>query len=199
VLVLALVSFLNDAASDMIAPLLPLFLTATLGAGPAVVGLVEGIAEATASLLKLASGRLADRGWNHKRLVVGGYGVSNLARPLIGLALGWGWVLLLRFLDRVGKGIRTSPRDALIAASTTEQQRGMAFGFHRALDNAGAMVGPLIAFALLSSGLDLGRVFLWSLGPGVLVLVIPDDRGRTRSPRARPAGDSRPGCRRCAR
>jgi MFS family permease len=172
VLILALVSFLNDAASDMIAPLLPLFLTATLGAGPAVVGLVEGVAEATASLLKLASGRLADRGWNHKRLVVGGYGVSNLARPLIGLALGWGWVLLLRFLDRVGKGIRTSPRDALIAASTTERQRGMAFGFHRALDNAGAMVGPLIAFALLSSGLDLGKVFLWSLVPGLLVLVI---------------------------
>jgi MFS family permease len=172
VLILALVSFLNDAASDMIAPLLPLFLTATLGAGPAVVGLVEGVAEATASLLKLISGRLADRGWNHKRLVVGGYGVSNLARPLIGLALGWGWVLLLRFLDRVGKGIRTSPRDALIAASTTERQRGMAFGFHRALDNAGAMVGPLIAFALLSLGLDLGKVFLWSLVPGALVLVI---------------------------
>jgi len=172
VLILALVSFLNDAASDMIAPLLPLFLTATLGAGPAVVGLVEGVAEATASLLKLASGRLADRGWNHKRLVVGGYGVSNLARPLIGLALGWGWVLLLRFLDRVGKGIRTSPRDALIAASTPERQRGIAFGFHRALDNAGAMVGPLIAFALLSLGLDLGKVFLWSLVPGLLVLVI---------------------------
>jgi MFS family permease len=156
----------------MIAPLLPLFLTATLGASPAVVGLVEGVAEATASLLKLASGRLADRGWNHKRLVVGGYGISNLARPLIGLALGWSWVLLLRFLDRVGKGIRTSPRDALIAASTTERQRGMAFGFHRTLDNAGAMVGPLLAFALLSSGLDLGRVFLWSLVPGALVLVI---------------------------
>jgi MFS family permease len=172
VLILALVSFLNDAASDMIAPLLPLFLTATLGAGPAVVGLVEGVAEATASLLKLASGRLVDRGWHHKGLVVGGYGASNLARPLIGLAFGWGWVLLLRFLDRVGKGIRTSPRDALIAASTTERQRGMAFGFHRALDNAGAMVGPLLAFALLSSGLDLGTVFLWSLVPGVLVLII---------------------------
>jgi MFS family permease len=185
VLILALVSFLNDSASDMIAPLLPLFLTATLGAGPAVVGLVEGVAEATASLLKLLSGRLVDRGWSHKGLVVGGYGASNLARPLIGLALGWGWVLLLRFLDRVGKGIRTSPRDALIAASTSERQRGTAFGFHRALDNAGAMVGPLVAFALLSRGFDMGHVFLWSIVPGALVLLLltqglDDESGRPR-------------------
>ena len=171
VLILGMVSFLNDAASEMITPLLPLFLTATLGAGPAVVGLVEGVAEATASLLKLVSGRLADRGWNHKRLVLGGYGLSNLARPLIGIALGWGWVLVLRFLDRVGKGIRTSPRDALIAASTPDERRGKAFGFHRALDNAGAMVGPLAAFALLSHGVGMGQVFLWSLLPGVLVLI----------------------------
>ena len=172
VVVLGLVSFLNDTASDMIAPLLPLFLTATLGAGPAVVGLIEGVAEATASLLKLASGRLADRGWNHKGLVLGGYSVSNLARPLIGIALGWTWVLILRFLDRVGKGIRTSPRDALIAASTSEARRGRSFGFHRALDNAGAMVGPLLAFALLSAGLPLQHVFLWSLLPGLLVLAL---------------------------
>ena len=167
-----MVSFLNDAASEMITPLLPLFLTATLGAGPAVVGLVEGVAEATASLLKLVSGRLADRGWNHKRLVLGGYGVSNLARPLIGIALGWGWVLVLRFLDRVGKGIRTSPRDALIAASTNKGRRGRSFGFHRAMDNAGAMVGPLLAFGLLSAGLTMQKVFLWSLVPGLLVLAL---------------------------
>ena len=172
VVVLGLVSFLNDAASEMITPLLPLFLTATLGAGPAIVGLVEGVAEATASLLKLISGRLADRGWNHKGLVLGGYGVSNLARPLIGLALGWTWVLVLRFLDRVGKGIRTSPRDALIAASTDKERRGRSFGFHRALDNAGAMVGPLLAFTLLSADLPLQHVFLWSLVPGVMVLAL---------------------------
>lgn len=172
VVILGLVSFLNDTASEMITPLLPLFLTATLGAGPAVVGLVEGLAEATASLLKLVSGRLADKGWNHKRMLLSGYGVSNTARPLIGLALGWGWVLVLRFLDRVGKGIRTSPRDALIAASTAAGMRGRAFGFHRALDNAGAMLGPLAAFALLSAGLLMGQVFLWSLVPGVLVLVL---------------------------
>ena len=128
VVILGLVSFLNDTASEMITPLLPLFLTAILGAGPVVVGLVEGLAEATASLLKLVSGRLADKGWNHKRMLLSGYGVSNTARPLIGLALGWGWVLVLRFLDRVGKGIRTSPRDALIAASTAAGMRGRAFG-----------------------------------------------------------------------
>jgi MFS family permease len=172
VVVLGFVSFLNDAASEMITPLLPLFLTATLGSGPAVVGLVEGVAEATASLLKLISGRLTDRGWNHKGLVLGGYSVSNLARPLIGVALGWSWVLVLRFLDRVGKGIRTSPRDALIAASTGAATRGRSFGFHRALDNGGAMVGPLIAFGLLSTNLPLQHIFLWSLVPGLLVLIL---------------------------
>lgn len=172
VIVLGLVSFLNDAASDMIAPLLPLFLTATLGAGPAIVGLVEGVAEATASLLKLVSGRLADRGWPPKGLVLGGYGLSNAARPLIGLALGWGWVLLLRFLDRVGKGLRTAPRDALIAAATDPRSRGRAFGWHRALDNAGAMVGPLAAFALLSWNVPLEQVFLWSVVPGILVILL---------------------------
>jgi len=125
VIILGLVSFLNDTASEMITPLLPLFLTATLGAGPAIVGLVEGVAEATASILKLVSGWLADRGWNAKKLIVGGYTVSNTARPLIGLAMGWDWVLVLRFLDRVGKGIRTAPRDALIASSTDEHMRGL--------------------------------------------------------------------------
>ncbi|OBS08578.1 hypothetical protein Thpro_022828 [Acidihalobacter prosperus] len=172
VVVLGFVSFLNDAASEMITPLLPLFLTMTLGAGPAVVGLIEGVAEATASLLKLVSGRLADRGVSPKLLLLGGYGVSNVARPLIGIALGWSWVLGLRFLDRLGKGVRTSPRDALIAAASGERRRGHAFGYHRAMDNAGAMVGPLIAFALLSLSVPLGHVFLLSVVPGVLVLAL---------------------------
>jgi len=170
VVVLGLVSFLNDTASEMIAPLLPVFLTATLGAGPAVVGLVEGVAEATASLLKLVSGRLADKGWNQKGLVLGGYSVSNLARPLIGLAFSWNLVLLFRFLDRVGKGLRTSPRDALIVGSTDPSRLGRAFGFHRALDNAGAMLGPLCAWFLLSKNMSMGHVFLWSLVPGILVV-----------------------------
>jgi len=138
VLVLGGVSLLNDAASDMLAPLLPLFLTATLGAGPVVVGLIEGVAEATASILKLVAGWLADRGWNQKGLMLGGYGLSNAARPLIGFALGWVLVLSLRFLDRVGKGLRTAPRDAMIATSVSPAIRGRAFGFHRAqLDQQG--------------------------------------------------------------
>lgn len=172
VIILGLVSFLNDAASEMITPLLPLFLTASLGAGPAVVGLVEGVAEAAASLLKYISGHLADRGWNSKGLVISGYGLSNTMRPLIGLAFGWAWVLVLRFLDRVGKGLRTSPRDALIAASTDSHLRGRAFGFHRALDHAGAVVGPLLAFGLLGWGVELQHVFLLSVVPGIMVMML---------------------------
>lgn len=166
------VSFANDAASEMLTPLLPVFLTATLGAGPAIVGLVEGVAEATASLLKLASGRLADRGWNAKGLVVGGYGLSNAARPLIALAPGWGAVLALRFADRVGKGVRTAPRDAWIARASGGGRQGLAFGFQRAMDHAGAMLGPLAAFALLAAGVPLREVFLWSVVPGALVIAL---------------------------
>ena len=156
----------------MITPLLPIFLTATLGAGPAIVGLVEGVAEATASILKLVSGRLADRGVPAKSLVLGGYTLSNIMRPLIGIAAGWSTVLLLRFLDRVGKGIRTAPRDALIAGAAAAEQRGRAFGFHRSMDHAGAVIGPLLAFALLSANADLKHVFLASAVPGVLVLLL---------------------------
>ena len=170
VLVLGAVSFFNDIASEMITPVLPLFLTATLGAGPAVVGLIEGVAEATASFLKLYAGRVADRRRNHKALVLSGYGLSNAARPLIGLATGWTAVLGLRFLDRVGKGVRTSPRDALIAGAVGPGVRGRAFGFHRAMDHAGATLGPLAAFVLLQYGTDLRHVFLLSVIPGLVLL-----------------------------
>jgi MFS family permease len=172
VIILGIVSLLNDAASEMIAPLLPIFLTATLGAGPIIVGLIEGIAEATSSLLKLVSGWLADRGWSSKRLVVSGYTVSNLTRPLIGLAFTWSWVLILRFSDRIGKGLRTAPRDAMIASAVDENVRGRAFGFHRAMDHAGAMIGPLLAFALLQSEVELRNVFLISIVPGALVILL---------------------------
>jgi MFS family permease len=172
VVILGLVSLLNDAASEMITPLLPIFLTATLGAGPAIVGLVEGLAEATASVLKLVSGRLADRGVPSKSLVVAGYGLSNTVRPLLGLAGAWLAVVVLRFLDRVGKGIRTAPRDALIAGAVPADQRGRAFGFHRSMDHAGAVIGPLLAFALLSVQVELKYVFLASVVPGVLVLAL---------------------------
>jgi MFS family permease len=172
VVILGLVSLLNDAASEMITPLLPIFLTAALGAGPAIVGLIEGLAEATASVLKLVSGRLADRGVSAKGLVIGGYSLSNLGRPLIGLATGWAAVLLLRFLDRVGKGLRTAPRDALIAGAVGPGQRGRAFGFHRAMDHAGAVIGPLLAFGLLAAQADRQQVFLASAVPGALVIVL---------------------------
>ncbi len=170
VVILGLVSLFNDMASEMITPLLPLFLVVTLGSGPAIVGLVEGIAEATASLLKLVSGWLADRGWDAKGLVLGGYGVSNIARPLIALALGWTLVVVLRFLDRVGKGLRTSPRDALIAHAAPANRLGQAFGFHRAMDHAGAVAGPVLAFALLAGGYSLREVFWFSAVPGAVVL-----------------------------
>ncbi|MCM2312742.1 MAG: MFS transporter [Steroidobacteraceae bacterium] len=172
VVVLGLASLLNDAASEMITPLLPIFLTAALGAGPAIVGFIEGLAEATASVLKLISGRLADRGVSAKGLVVGGYTLSNLSRPLIGVATGWAAVLLLRFLDRVGKGLRTAPRDAFIAGAVGPGDRGRAFGFHRAMDHAGAVVGPLLAFGLLAADADLQHVFMASAVPGMLVLLL---------------------------
>jgi nitrate/nitrite transporter NarK len=172
VILLSLVSFLNDAASELITPLLPLFLTLKLGAGPWAVGLIEGLAEATSSLLKILSGHLADRGLRYKPLVVSGYALSNLCRPLIGLAGAWTWVLALRFFDRVGKGLRTAPRDALIALTTPPELLGRAFGLHRALDNAGAIAGPVAAFFLLQLGLPMTQIFLWSAVPGVAVVVL---------------------------
>ncbi len=170
VVVLGLVSFLNDAASEMITPLLPIFLVSALGAGPAIVGLVEGIAESLSSILKLVSGWLVDRGWRARRLVLGGYGLSNSVRPLLGLAFGWTWVLVLRALDRIGKGLRTSPRDAMIAVSVVD--RGRAFGFHRGMDHAGAMLGAAIAFALLYAGVEMQSVFMLSVVPGILAMLL---------------------------
>ncbi|HLB02127.1 MAG TPA: MFS transporter [Nitrospiria bacterium] len=172
VLILGVVSFLNDAASEMIYPLLPIFLTAVLGAGPAALGVIEGIAESSASFLKMASGFLSDRVQRRKRWVVGGYVLSNAARPLIGLASTWTSVLVLRFVDRVGKGVRTSPRDALIAESTSPEFYGKAFGFHRAADHAG-VVGPLLATLLLVFlHEDLRTVFILSVIPGILAVAL---------------------------
>lgn len=172
VVVLGLVSLLNDAASDMVLPLLPVFLTATLGAGPAALGLIEGAAEAAASLLKLWAGRLGDRGVSRKGLAVAGYATSNLCRPFIALAGGWTTVLALRVSDRVGKGLRTAPRDAILAGSVPPAQRGRAFGLHRAMDHAGAVVGPLCASALLALGLSVPGVFVASAVPGVLAVAV---------------------------
>jgi len=145
--VLSAVSFLQDAASDLVYPVLPLFITQTLGAPPSVLGLIEGIAEGTAAIGKAVSGRLADR-FRRRPLIAAGYSVSALGKPLIAAAGPWGVVLAARFVDRVGKGLRTSPRDALIAADTPPEIRGRAFGFHRAADSAGAVLGPLLGLAL---------------------------------------------------
>ncbi len=147
VVVLSWVSFFQDAASEMLYPVLPLFLTSVLGAPVAVVGLIEGLGEAVASVMKIVSGRLADIR-KRRPLVALGYGMSSLAKPLIGLAQIWPFVLVARVIDRTGKGIRTSPRDALIADETPARLRGRAFGFHRAADTAGAVCGPLIGLGL---------------------------------------------------
>lgn len=146
---LGIVSLFTDLSSEMIYPLLPFFLTTTLGAGAAFLGMVEGVAETTASLLKLASGWLSDRVGRRKPLVVIGYGIAGFARPWIALATAPWHVLALRFSDRVGKGIRSSPRDALLADSVDAGARGVAFGFQRAADHAGAVLGPLVASAIL--------------------------------------------------
>jgi MFS family permease len=176
VLVLGAVSFLTDASSEIIYPLLPIFLTTVLGAGASAVGAIEGAAETTSALLKLASGWWSDRARRRKPLVVAGYSLASLARPLIAVAQSAGQVLAIRLVDRVGKGIRGSPRDALIAESVDPSIRGRAFGFHRSADHAGAVIGPLIAFALLRwEHLPLRTVFLVATLPGllsVLVLVV---------------------------
>ena len=182
--VLSITSFLTDVSSEMLFNLLPLFLVNVLGVRIAVVGLIEGLAETTASLIKLGSGALSDYLENRKTLTVIGYGLSAIAKPLLYFANTWGWVLGIRFTDRVGKGIRSSPRDALLADSTPEDRRGLAFGLHRAADTAGAFTGLLIAalvvWASQASAAELSRntfqkVALFSIIPaflGVIVLAL---------------------------
>ncbi len=172
VISLGFVSFLNDAASEMIYPLLPVFLTKVLGAGPGFLGVIEGIAEATASLLKLFSGYISDRFKRSKILIFIGYALATFGRPLIAFTRAWWHVAIIRFIDRVGKGIRTSPRDALISHSVSPDIKGKAFGFHRAMDHLGAIVGPLTAMILLKFGLHMKTVFLLAVIPGIISLFI---------------------------
>ncbi len=169
---IGLISLVNDAASEMLYPLIPLYLSSVLLTGPKAMGLIEGIAEATASLLKLCSGVIVDRTRSAKPWIVFGYTLAGLGRPLIALVSSWPFLLVLRFTDRVGKGLRTSPRDALLAASAGPERRGLAFGLHRAMDNAGAVIGPLVAALLLAAGLELKAIFLWTLVPALLCLVL---------------------------
>jgi len=146
---LGLTSLFTDISTEMIYPLIPIFITTVLGAPVSIVGLIEGVAESTASLLKVVSGWLSDRTRSRKRLTVLGYGLAAASKPIIALSFVWWQVLIGRFSDRLGKGIRTSPRDALIAESSSREEYGKSFGFHRSMDTLGAAFGPLIAFASL--------------------------------------------------
>lgn len=160
VYVVSAVSFLQDTASELLYPILPFFVTGVLGASPAVLGLIEGVADGTASAMKAASGRLADL--RHRRpLVAAGYGMSALGKLILAAAGGWPMVLLARFTDRTGKGLRGPPRDAIIADETTPANRGRAFGFHRAADTAGAVVGPLLGLGLYALVGERFRPLLW--------------------------------------
>jgi MFS family permease len=164
------VSLLTDASSEMIYPLLPAFLTGTLRAGPAFLGVVEGLAETVAAAVKIVSGRVSDRRPRRKPLVVAGYALSSLVRPLVALATLPGHVLAVRVLDRVGKGVRGAPRDALLAEVVPPGDRGRAFGFQRAMDHAGAMTGPLLATAAMLVTRDLRVVFALAAVPAVLAV-----------------------------
>lgn len=170
---MGLVSLLTDASSEMVYPVLPLFLANVLGAPVAVIGLIESLAEAAASFMKVGSGWLSDRVGRRKPLIALGYTMSNLAKPFLALSASWPAVLALRLSDRLGKGVRTAPRDALIAESALDGQRGRSFGVHRALDTIGAAIGPFVAWGVLTLAPDAYRtIFLISAIPGTLAILV---------------------------
>lgn len=181
VLALSLVSLLNDTSSEIIYPLLPAFLALSLGASPFAIGLIEGFAESAASLVKLASGYLSDRFGSRKLPVFLGYSLAAITRPFLAFVTSWPQVLVVRMTDRLGKGIRGAPRDALIADSVLKNQRGFVFGFNRAADHLGAVLGPVVAFVLLSifavnsqspTIREYQQVFLFASIPVVLGLIV---------------------------
>lgn len=181
VFALGVVSFFNDISSEMLYPVVPIFLTAVLGAPVAIVGLIEGIAESTASILKVVSGWFSDRFRSRKPFMVGGYSCSAFSKILLGLAYSWPLVLIARFVDRFGKGVRTSARDALIVESTKPGTgQGRSFGFHRGMDTAGAALGPLFTILLLRHFRDnLRPIFFLAFIPaflGILFLVFVKDK-----------------------
>ncbi|HEX8033676.1 MAG TPA: MFS transporter [Ktedonobacterales bacterium] len=172
VVVLGVIALFTDMSSEMIMPLRLLLFVQVLGTPLAVAGLIEGIAESATSVLRLVSGRLADRFGDQRWLVIAGYTVSNLSKPLLALVSNWPLALGLVLVDRSGKSVRGSPRDAMIAASVAPEQRGKAFGFHRSADTLGAAIGPLLAIAILSAtGNSLRAVFAWTLVPGLLAIL----------------------------
>ena len=173
VILLGLAALLNDSASEMLYPLLPVFLTTTLGATPVVIGLIEGAADGLASILKYFAGAWSDRLGKRKPLIVAGYGLAAASRALIAVATVWPLVFFARLLDRTGKGARSAPRDAMISDVTPPEQRGRAFGFHRALDHTGAIVGPLLAILLLQVlGFSLRQAILFAVIPGAIAAVM---------------------------
>ncbi|MEO8433370.1 MAG: MFS transporter [Pyrinomonadaceae bacterium] len=181
VFAISLVSLLNDISSEIIYPFLPIFLSLTLGASPAIVGVIEGAAESLSSLLKLFSGYFSDRRGKRKVFVVLGYSLANVVRPLLAFATSWHQVLAIRLTDRVGKGIRSAPRDAMIADTVAVEERGLAFGFHRAMDHTGAVIGPLIGYLLVmifaanrnapTAG-DFTRIFLLASIPALAAVLV---------------------------
>ena len=201
VVLLGLVSFFTDVSSEMIVPLLPAFITGALGGSATFVGIVEGAADAVASLVKVWSGRASDRAHARKPLVLVGYGISMCMRPLVALASLPAHVVLVRSLDRVGKGIRSAPRDALIADNAGKELAGRAFGLHRSFDHAGALVGSLVATGLIALGLSVRHVFWCAYVPGVIAWLVllavrePKTGPRVRDdvkPREKPAPLPRP-------
>lgn len=198
VVTLGIASLLNDASSEMIFPLLPAFLTTVVGAGPAFLGMLEGLADTVSSLLRMPAGWLADR-LPRKPLVIGGYAIANLARPFIALATAPWHVLAVRVTDRVGKGLRSAPRDALLADSTPAADRGRAFGFHRSMDHVGAVVGPLLASAVFAQlGRSYRRLFALASVPGLVAVLftagriveVPRASHDSKAPSAAPAAQS---------
>jgi MFS family permease len=187
---LSAVSLFNDVASEMVYPLLPAFVVRTLGGGALTLGLMDGAADLTSAVVKVVSGRLADRpGWRRPLILIG-YATAVLVRPLIAVA-GAAWqVVGFRVIDRVGKGIRTPPRDALIAEVTPEPLRGRAYGFHRGADHLGAVLGSLAAWYLLTRGVEVQRVIAWSAAPGLAAFLILAVVLRRTSPSRAPAPDA---------
>src|SRR5512143_4086941 len=171
--VTGLVSMFMDMSSEMVYPLVPLFLSSVLGVNKSVIGLIEGIAESTASILRVFSGWFSDRIGRRKGLMGAGYAISTLSRPIVAAATSWHMVLGYRFVDRLGKGRRTAPRDAIIADSTEMHVMGRAYGFQRAMDTMGAVIGPAIAYYLLTTyeG-DFRKVFWCSVIPGVVAVLL---------------------------
>lgn len=168
---LGLVSFFTDFSTEMVLGVLPLFIISTLGASRAILGTIEGSAELTSYAFRMVSGSLSDKVGKRKVFVFAGYAASTASKPFFAAATGWVDAFLVRTGDRVGKGLRTSPRDALIADSVPETKAGRAFGIHRTIDQMGAIVGPVVAFALLQI-IDIRGIFLISLVPGAIALVI---------------------------